>query len=396
MRAAAALLACAAAMATLSACADGEAPDLERDDDGEPGTTESAAVPVNHPDETGSSRLAAAPLAFDRSELIDVRGVGDAGWSRTHQERPIAATFGQALDRFDPSGQSYRGDLSFINWETVVATRCTQFASVYVPKRSYAFVSLPDNLVQAHDRGFNLVGLSNNHTRDCYASPDVPERGEIAAATMTARAIDDLGDLDWLTAGVAGPGEDVKTARVRTFRVKGRDVRVAFGSFYTGRASCPRATCAGDARALMASMRDAAADLRILSIHSMASADHDTLVRLGIEFVESYGGDVVFGHGPHRWKPVRVVRKKGGGKGVVFDSLGNFLHPALAAQSRNFIGRVLFDKRTLALRQVQLLPVTNSGDALLTSNTDAMEVAANVKWTRLPGTRAGVYANVSE
>lgn len=71
-------------------------------------------------------------------------------------------------------------------------------------------------------------------------------------------------------------------------------------------------------------------------------------MRKGVDFVEKYGGDIVFGSGPHVWKPVRVVRKENGtGKGVIFESLGNFLHPSLGAQSKNFIGRALFDVETL-------------------------------------------------
>ncbi len=359
------------------------------------GEGESAIVPLTEPDETApETDLAPAPLEKDEAgDLVDVRGVGDAAWSKTHEETPLAPAYGAALDRFDPSGVGYRGDLSFINWESVVGTRCDAFATRYVPKRSYAFVSHPDNLVEARERGFQLVGLSNNHSRDCVGSPDTPERGELASADMTARGIEGLGDRDWLVAGVATTSDprDFTKARVGTFTIKGRQVRVAFGSLYTGRASCPRTTCAGDADALFASMRDADADLRILAMHSMAAADQDTLVRLGIRFVREFGGDVVFGHGPHVWKPVRVVAKNGGGKGVVFESLGNFLHPSLAAQSKNLIGRALFDKDTLALRQVQVLPVANAGTEVRWSNASARELQANLRWSSSP---RGAFANV--
>jgi poly-gamma-glutamate synthesis protein (capsule biosynthesis protein) len=110
--------------------------------------------------------------------------------------------------------------------------------------------------------------------------------------------------------------------------------------------------------------------------------------------VKSYGGDVVFGEGPHVWKPVRVVRKGaafGGGTGVVFESLGNFLHPSLGAQAKNFIGRALFDLRTLKLRQVQVLPVANTGRDVKWSGVDGGALQANLTWS--PSSR-GVYANV--
>lgn len=364
------------------------------EDVGEPAEGESAIVPLTEPDETApAGALPAAGLDHEATNLIDLRGVGDSGWSKTHERTAIAAELDDALDRFDPSGQGYRGDLSFINWETVVGTTCTQFGSAYSPGRSYAFVSRPESLVQAFDKGFNLVALSNNHTRDCHGSPEATQRGEAASPEMTAKAIEALGERDWIYAGVSSTRDasDHSRARVRTFRVKGRDVRVAFGSMYTGRPSCPRASCKGDKTALLESLRDAQADLRILAIHSMAAADQDELVRTGIDFVKKYGGDVVFGHGPHVWKPVRVVRKDSGGTGVVFESLGNFIHPSLGAQSKNFIGRALFDPANMKLRQVQVLPISNAGREVRWSSVDGADLQANLRWT--PSTR-GVYANV--
>jgi poly-gamma-glutamate synthesis protein (capsule biosynthesis protein) len=368
------------------------------DDGGEPADSEDALVAMNEPDETApASALAAAPLdAADATDLLDVRGMGDSGWSNTHEKTPIAADFGKALDRFDASGKGYRGDLSFINWETVVGTGCSEFASAYSPGKSYAFVSRAENITQATERGFNLFGLSNNHARDCLASADTPLHGEVASAAMSAKNIEALGDEGALFAGLASAAhaDDFAKARVRTFTVKGRKVRVAFGSMYMGRADCPRAACSGDKRALFESMRDAQADVRILSLHSMGPSDQDEAVRAGSEFVKSYGGDVVFGEGPHVWKPVRVVRKGasfGGGTGVVFESLGNFLHPSLGGQAKNFIGRALFDLRTLKLRQVQVLPVANAGRDVKWSGVDGGALQANLRWS--PSTR-GVYANV--
>ena len=378
------------------ACA---APASETEEDGgEPADTEDALVALNEPDETApASALAAAPLdTAEVGDLLDVRGMGDSGWSNTHEKTPIAAEFGKALDRFDASGKGYRGDLTFINWETVVGTGCTQFASAYSPGKSYAFVSRTENITQAIDRGFNLFGLSNNHSRDCLASADTSLRGEVASAAMTATNIESLGDKAALFAGLASSAHegDSAKARVRTFTVKGRQVRVAFGSLYMGRPDCPRAACSGDKRELFESMRDAPADVRILALHSMGPSDQDEAVRAGTDFVKTYGGDIVFGQGPHVWKPVRVVRKAagfGGGTGVVFESLGNFLHPSLGGQAKNFIGRALLDLRTLKLRQVQVLPVANSGRDVRWSSSDGGALQANLHWS--PSTR-GVFANV--
>ena len=392
-------LRCLAPLLLLAACAAPTGGNEDGADDGEPADSESAIVPISEVDETApAGALAAASLdAASAADLLDVRGMGDSGWSNTHEKTPIAADFGKALDRFDASGKGYRGDLSFINWETVVGSGCSQFASAYSPGKSYAFVSRTENLVQASERGFNLIGLSNNHARDCLASADTSLQGEVASAAMTAKNIEGLGDRDWLWAGISTSAHDsdFARARVRTFTVKGRAVRVAFGSMYMGRAECPRAACSGDKRALFESMRDAQADIRILSLHSMGPTDQDEAVRTGIEFVKSYGGDVVYGEGPHVWKPVRVVRKSatfGGGTGVVFESLGNFLHPSLGAQAKNFIGRALFDLRSLKLRQVQVLPVANAGhDVKWSTSTDGAQLQSNLRWTPSPH---GVYANV--
>ncbi|MBS2020091.1 MAG: CapA family protein [Deltaproteobacteria bacterium] len=391
------LLLSLAVLGQVACAAPTEEAEEQGDDTGEPAEGESAIVPITEQDETAPAS-ALAPLPLDAAEadgLLDIRGVGDSGWSNTHEKTPIAAAFGAALDRFDPSGKAVKGDLSFINWETVVGNGCTQFGNAYSPGRSYAFVSRPESLVQAYTKGFNLVGLSNNHARDCYASADTSLTGEVASADMTAKNVAALGEKDWITAGIASPSDerDFTKARVHTFTIKGRQVRVALASMYTGRPSCPRTTCVGDKSAILASLRDAQADVRILALHSMGATDQDEAVRIGVDFVKSYNGDIVFGHGPHVWKPLRVVRKSGGGTGVVFESLGNFLHPALGAQSKNFIGRALLDLRTLKLRQVQVLPVANSGRDIRWSSADGASLPSNLRWTDAPAVH-GVYANV--
>lgn len=352
---------------------------------GEPGDSEDAVgVPITEPDETDTaSTLAAAPLDVRAVEgLFDVRGVGDSAWSRTHQQDPIAAEFGKALDRFDATGNAYRGHATYINWETVVGERCETFDSVYTPGKSYAFVSRVDNLKQAMDRGFNLVGLSNNHSRDC-TSPN----GE----TMTATATAALADAKHQFHGVGDPGRK-NDVRITTLVAQGKSIRVAFGSLYLGsRRACTGSVCANDKRALFENLRSAAADLRVVAIHSMDSKTQDELVNAGIEFVKSYDGDVVFGSGPHVWKPVRVVRKQSGKAGVVFESLGNFLHPSLAAQQKNYIGRALFDPNALVLRQVQVIPVYNTGSEVKFSTADLRTLPANLK---LKTSERGGFANV--
>ena len=353
---------------------------------GEAGDSEDAlGVPITEPDETDvASKRPAAPLDVNvLTDLVDVRGVGDAAWSRTHQVEPLAAEYGKALDRFDASGKAYRGHVNYINWETVVGSRCATFDSVFTPGKSYAFVSRKENLAQAMVRGFNLVGLSNNHSRDC-TSPD----GE----SMTAEEVSTLADTSHAFHGVGLNRAAKNDVKVVSLRAGVRNVRVAFGSLYIGsRRACERSVCSNDRRILFENLRAASADLRIVAIHSMDSKTQNELVNAGIEFVKVYGGDVVFGSGPHVWKPVRVVRKSSGTTGVVFESLGNFIHPNLAAQQKNYIGRALFDKDTLALTQVQVLPVQNTGTDVRFSSAPLASLPANLK---LAASEKGGFANV--
>jgi hypothetical protein len=341
------------------------------------------------PNETdAASSLAAVGLDKDATGYIDLRGVGDAAWSGTHQSSPMSARFGAALDGLDPTGRSYRGDLSFINWESVVGDRCARFSAAYSPGRSYAFVSRVENLSQAYAKGFNLVGLSNNHSRDCAVA-----QGSEDGVGMSLRLLKPLDSAQaWLWHGIEARSRKNEAA-VRTFRIKGRDVRVAFASLYNGRADCPTAVCANDATTVFTNLRNAAADLRVLSIHSQGS--QGALVDLGIRFLKDFDGDVVFGHGPHVWAPVRVVEKKDGRRGVMFESLGNFIHPGLAAQSKNLIGRVLIDPSSLAIKQVQIIPVATNGGSASFSSASATSLAANVNWRRDAAIK-GAFANIKD
>lgn len=334
-------------------------------------------------------RLDLAPVPLDRRAarargLIDVRGVGDSGMALTYEQPPApdttlpdsgAARFGQRLDAFDPTGTSYQGDLSFINWESVVGFGCAQFRGEPGPL-SYAFVSHPQNVLDARLWGFNLIGLANNHSQDCVAAPD-----SSAGARMSARQMSQLEQMlpvNWLWHGV-GKRKDV---RVWTFALGDRSVRVAFASLYLAAKECPYVACGADRQTVLRSLALARADLRILSLHSWNEETQRRLVETGEAFLRDYGGDIVFGHGPHEWRDVTIVESESGERGVLFQSLGNFLHPELAAQRENIIGRVLLDRETLQVRQVQAISVATDG---LTGNfADApppTQVPSNRDWT---------------
>jgi poly-gamma-glutamate synthesis protein (capsule biosynthesis protein) len=337
-----------------------------------------------------SDALKAIPLAGgNTAEFLDIRGVGDSAMADTHRQ-PLTPSFGQRLDGFDRTGKSYRGDLSFINWETTVGLRCQRFWAGLGPQ-SFAFISHPDNLVQAYQRGFNLIGLANNHARDCPSG----EKGA-DGASVSARHLEELTQkigAKWLWHGVGKQ----KTAQVKTLTIKGRPVKVAFASLYIAAGDCTYVTCIKDEKTVLRSLRDADADIRILAMHSWTDETQQQLVNIGVNFIRNYNGDIVFGHGPHRWQPVRIVQSSTGKKGVLFESLGNFIHPALVPQSQNIIGRALFDLKTLKLRQVQVIPVyVNRVYASFNGAPNPTALKANLTWkTANDATwKSGVNASV--
>jgi len=315
--------------------------------------------------------------------LVDVRGVGDAGMAMTYEQPPPLthrfpdgerASFGRWLDALDTTGTSYRADLAFINWESVVGPRCAEFQGEPGPT-SYAFVSRPGNVVEAHERGFNLIGLANNHSQDCVQAP-----GGRSGTQMSAAQMDSLGraiSANWLWHGVG----TADTARVRTIMIDGRTVRVAFASLYMAQKQCAYAVCGAARDRVLTSLSEADADLRILSLHSWNDETQRQLVETGETFLRNYDGDIVFGHGPHVWRDVRIVESEDGDPGVLFESLGNFLHPSLAGQPRNLIGRVLLDAETLQVRQVQALSLSTDGlEGWFDGAPSPTEVPANRSW----------------
>lgn len=361
-------------------------------------TTSGAPVNFNQP----------VPLDIEQtSNVLDIRGVGDAGMALTYKQ-PLNlnqalpgnngggfADFGKRLDALDSSGKSYRGDLSFINWETVVGTRCNKFRGR--PSRSsYAFMSHPDNLVEAYKRGFNLIGLANNHSWDCPSAAN-RKNGALASAQEMQRLTQTIG-ANWLWHGV---GQRKNVAKVKTIMVDERPVKVAFASLYMGGA-CTYITCVSDKNAVLKSLRDTNADIRILAMHSWNPATQRQLVGVGKDFIRNYNGDIVFGHGPHVWAPVQIVPKANGKKGVMFESLGNFIHPSLAAKRKDIIGRVLLDLDTLEIRQVQVIPM--KVDAANASFNGALSPTSvptrgfswtpinNAEWkSNVPGVRGAFY-----
>lgn len=329
------------------------------------------------------------PIPLDKNqatEFLDIRGVGDSAMALTYQQPPKPdqplpegglANFGERLDAFDPTGKSYRGDLSFINWESAIGQYCNQFRGTPSPS-SYTFVSHPINIAEAYRRGFNMIGLANNHSWDC----PVGEQG-LYGAKVSALYMENLTEqmtANWLWHGV---GDDTQktTAQVNTITVKGKPIKIAFASLYLG-AACTNITCIENEDEILQSLKDADADIRIISIHSWNKETQQNLVSTGTKFIRDYKGDIVFGHGPHVWQPVTIIESNSGKKGVMFESLGNFIHPNLAAKRKDMIGRVLLDLDTLTIQQVQGIPLrVDASNASFQGALSAQSIPAkNFTW----------------
>ena len=314
------------------------------------------------------------PILNDSSELIDIRAYGDSGWSWTHESPPIQAEFGQALDDFSPSGEIYRGDLNFINWETTIGYNCEQWHAPYVRGRSYAFLARPENIEQAIERNIENFALSNNHTRDCIYNNETNENGQISSLIYLNQINQDYPNL--IYHGVNTENKNIPALIKKS--IKGKNIQIAFASYYTGREECPFSVCANDADQLIQNFKKLTADLKIMMIHTMN--DQTKLVEVAEKFIREADGDIVFGSGPHRWKPIRYIKKANDRTAIIFDSLGNFLHPSMAEQPRNIIARLLISPENFEIQQIQAISVKNIENKITNSEISPIEIPSELEF----------------
>ena len=345
-----------------------------------------------------------SPLGEPVSDRIDVRGVGDTAWARgatpsTGLSTPPAAQFDRAIDRIDPSGALLHGDLNFTNWESVVGERCDSI------RRSvdFYFLTHPAAIRQAVEKGFNLFSLANNHAQDCNRGVSTVGAPAVSGPLMTSKNFESLAreiSVPFAWAGVASTtDEDAYRVHVVPFLIQGRTVRVAFAAVVSLSWDIPSAATlklsggpATDAKVdrLLADFQKADADFRILSIHTQDSSGEGRpegpafrmLKRVAERFVLEASGDVVFGEGPHTWGGVKVLTRADGKQGVIFTSLGNFIHDGLRDDRDNYIARALWDRDTLRLREVQVTPFRNARTTLSTYSSAATTKPplANFHW----------------
>ncbi len=355
--------------------------------------------------------LASVPLETLPSTLYDVRGVGDSAWTHPGgpEDRlpdPPLARFGAALERLDPGSRIFRGHLNFINWESVVGTQCDSIRQ----QVDFYFLSHPESVAQALRRGFNLFSLSNNHARDCDSGRAFSDSIGRGGPLMTAEAMSGIqateeNPMIWAGVGVRDSDANPYLAKVGTFEIDGRSVRVALAAVSVLGWNIPNASTLNyndlsetQIRRTLESLRTADADLRILSIHTQDGSNSrgegpafQALKSIAAEFIERYDGDVVFGQGPHTWGGVRVFEKPSGRRAVVFTSLGNFLHQGLGSNRDNYLGRALFDRETLSLREVQVYPFRNAKTSVsfYPMHQETKAPRSNFEWSPIQMNRPG-------
>jgi hypothetical protein len=322
---------------------------------------------------TLSAKPPAGPIAFSSSgEYIDVRGVGDTGWTIA-SESPEKNEFAELLKSFDPEKVLLRGDLNFINWESTVGPSCDKWNQVQFP-----FQSPPEAIRAARDFGFNLFSMSNNHAEDC-AKYDTKMSGSMRTR-FELSSLAKGNEMLW-----HGVGKAHEISRIATgyFLLKGKKIKVAFAavSFLNWRThSTARGESSYHGEKILESMAKSDAKLKILSIHTQSTLEQGKI--FGVRFIKEAGGDIVFAQGSHRWEDVESLQKSDGRMGVIFHGLGNFSHTGCVSGHKNIMARVLLNKETLDIAQVQIVPFSNLYRGELKLSKSKSLPAANFEWQR--------------
>jgi poly-gamma-glutamate synthesis protein (capsule biosynthesis protein) len=292
-----------------------------------------------------------AASAADVTEFVLGAG-GDVSLSQT-QSNEVNKSGASKYDTFYSWADMTKGlkpltagnELNFMNLESVVSTSKSGFET----DQTYPQWSHENGVVELlKNTGFNLVSVSNNHMCD-YGRKGINSTYESLKNLQRSLGFE-----------FSGLGYDNEVAKPRVFEVGG--VRVAFaaigmlgdgrdgrcrpsnespgmltiracgdGSYETGGVKCQGGY--SDYTRVLQGLRDADADLRILSIHegTERSANPDgSLAVIGKQenrrviskynMADSYGIDVIIGHHTHNGRPFRMRQ----GRLDMF-GLGNFL-----------------------------------------------------------------------
>lgn len=254
------------------------------------------------------------------------------------------------------------GDVNFANIETVV----TDDEHLPAQQKAFVFRSHPNSIRHLMDLGFNLFSLANNHAYN-HGS---------AGLDHTLEAMEQLqrqGTRPIAFAGIERRRADFERARI--FEVRG--YRIAFAAIGI---IDPRFRSRGegvgvlnyhdesDYALTLKSLREANADLKVISIHygteMQVELDRGQRAKF-LRAITEGDADLVLGHHPHVVRPVELRDGR-----AIFYSLGNYLMAGAAdltrrpeAQDYGLFGRAHFarDARRagrLSLQALEAIPLT--------------------------------------
>lgn len=318
--------------------------------------------------------VGASPAPTAPDPRIDIRAVGDAAfvgdWSEFAEPKEEDPSKGDpkaenqpGLPKKRPGNQppprfferrlagmeSLRSPhVNILNLEGSLTRTCTAFA-----EKEFNFATLPEVVVAYARWGFNVFGLANNHSVDCV-KPN--SRGEINAAIREVHKT----YPEVLFHGVASSAgrltqiavKDIQGVRIGIISIKGwaMGARQNVGNL-------------SNRKRIFAALRDAKVDTRILLLHGGVELSRNPdvpMIRVAREFLAEFGGDIVFGHHPHVMQGFEVLKKSNGRHGIIFYSLGNFLHDGLARGQDGMMAKVEVTKSGLKLDGVHVFPLSNA------------------------------------
>ena len=273
---------------------------------------------------------------------VEIKAVGDAGLQKPPRE-PLDRTRTKLFERLSQIKHLRSEDINMINWEASIVTGCKK----ELPKK-FVFTTSHDSLRPFMDWGFNMFALANNHSMDCssprWTASSFEEKEKLFAGHYfhgTSHT------LDYLVESI--PIIERNGVRIGVISMTYWDYenQNLVGNF-TNR------------KKLFARLGELEVDVRVLSLHGGTEAvrkPHPLIRKISYEFIDTYGGDVVFAHHPHRTQGVEILQKPDDRYAAIFYSLGNFIHFGISNRGDGIIGRVEVTLDGLDPYSIQVTPL---------------------------------------
>lgn len=349
------------------------------------------------------------PLNIRKIDSLDIRGVGDSAILNLNGNEAK-----QIFLSSDPKKEVFIGDISFINWESVIGITCLEKrASV-----DFYFLSNPQTIQAAVEHGFNIFGLSNNHSQDCNKGKafeqSPPKRGPLMSSESMEKMYPAGHSILW-----HGVGPNRKKVSEENIIFQGKKVKVSFMSLsivgwdisdaaslnFTNRS---HAQVMEEAEDYLKAFDQSEAKIRILSLHTQDGSGNNKnedraflfLKEISELFIDKYDGKIIFGQGPHTKGGIQVyLNRENKPHAVIFTSLGNFIHQGLAIHGDNYLGRIILDFSSpdLIIKEIQAIPLKNEKTKISFYDINSIRVPEttnrNAKQIPFNGTPSAPYSN---